>query len=78
MSPAGLQGAVRSHQVQLLMPGTDVGSSLSQISPTRKRNHILKLLGEFLGELVKVNTAKWQEFPFKYKVFDKHNSSTRK
>ena len=47
---------------------------MSQISPTPKQNHILKLLGEFL----KVNSANWQVFPLKYKVFNKHNSSTSK
>ena len=53
MCPAGLQSAVRSHQVHQLMPGTDVGLwfaehySMSQISPTPKRNHILKPLDEF-------------------------------
>ena len=31
-----------------------------------------------LGELLKVNTANWLAFPLKYKVFDKHNSFTRK
>ena len=52
MCSAGLQGAVRSHQVHQLMPGTDVGCGLpnalmSQISPTPKQKHILNLLGKF-------------------------------
>ena len=31
-----------------------------------------------IGELLKVNTANWQAFPLKYKVFDKYNTSTTK
>ena len=31
-----------------------------------------------LGESLKINTANWVAFPFKYRVFDKHNSSTKK
>ena len=30
------------------------------------------------GELLKVNTANWPAFPFKYKVFDKFNTSIKK
>ena len=31
-----------------------------------------------IGELLKVNTAKWLAFILKYKVFDEYNSSTTK
>ena len=83
MCPAGSRDAVRSRQVHQLKQGTDVGCGLStlfnviDITNSRAEPHF-KATRWVIGELSKVNTANWQAFPLKYKVFDKYNSFTTK
>ena len=83
MCPAGLQGAVRSHQVHQLTQGTDVGCGLptlfkvTVITNSLAEPH-LKATRWVIGELLKVNTANWPAFPLKYKIIYKYNTSTTK
>ena len=83
MCPVGLQGTVRSHQVHQLKQDTHVGCGLptlfniTDITNSLAEPHF-KVLRWVIGELLKVNTANWQAFPFKYKVFDKYKTYTTK
>ena len=80
MCPAGLQGTFRSLQVHQLKQGIDVGWTLfnvTDITNSLAGPHF-KATRRVIGELLKVNTANWQAFPHKYKVFGKYNSSTTK
>ena len=83
MCPAGLQGAIRSCQVHQLKQGPHVGCGLlTLLNFTDITNPLAESLFKatrwVLGELLKVNTANWLAFPFKYKAFDKYNTSTKK
>ena len=76
--PSGLAGC----QVHQLMPGTDDGcvlpnANVTDITNSQAESH-LKATRRVRGELLKVNTANWLAFLLKCKVFDKHNSPTRK
>ena len=51
--------------------------NVADITNSQAESHF-KATRQVLGELLKVNTANWSAFPLKYKVIDKHNSSTRK
>ena len=69
-------------QVHQLMPGTNVGCGLPTLfnftdANSQAEQHF-KATRRVLGELLKVNTTNWLTLPLKCKVFDKHNSSTRK
>ena len=83
MCPAGLQGAIRSHQVHQLIQGPHVGCGLpilfniTDITNSLAEPHF-KATRWVIGELLKVNTANWLAFHLKYKVFDKYNTSTTK
>ena len=80
MCPAGLQGAVRFHQ---LTQDTHVGCGLptlfniTDITNSLAEPHF-KATGRVIGELLKVITANWLAFPLKYWIFDKYNTSTTK
>ena len=81
--PAGLLVAVRSPQLHQLKRGTHVGCGLPMlfniidITNSLAEPHF-KATKWVIGELLKVNTANWLAFPFKYKIFDKYNTSTKK
>ena len=83
MCPAGLQGAVRCRQVHHLKQGVDVGCGLptlfnvTDVTNSLAEPHI-NATRLVIVELLKVNTANWRDFPHKYKVFDKYNTSTTK
>ena len=83
MCPVGLQGAVRSRQVHQLTHSTEVGCGLltlfnvTDITNSLAEPHF-KATRWIIGELLKVNTAKWIAFSLKYKVFDKYNTSQQK
>ena len=51
--------------------------SVTDITNSQAEPHF-KATRRVIGELLKVNTAKWLAFARKYKVFDKYNSSTIK
>ena len=83
MSIEGLPSAICSRQVHQLTQGTDVGFGLptlfnvTDITNSLAEPHF-KATKWVIGELLKVNTANWQAFPLKYKVFDKYNASATK
>ena len=64
------QGLMWAVVCQALFNITDITNSLAE-------SHF-KATRWVLGELSKVNTANWQVFPLKYKVFDKYNTSSTK
>ena len=83
MSSAGFQGTVRSRQVHQLKQGAHVGCGLPMLfNITDLTNSIaepyFKATRWVICELLKFNTANWLAFPFKYKAFDKYNTSTTK
>ena len=68
--PAGLQDTDIGCSLPTLFTVTDITNSLAE-------SHF-KATGWVICELLKVNTANWQAFPLKYKVFDRYNTSTTK
>ena len=79
MCPAGLQGAkfTNKSRTQMLALVCRTLFNITDITTSQTESH-LKATRRFLGELLKVSTANWRAFHLKYKVFDKHKSSTRK
>ena len=79
MCPVGLQGAKSTSETraQTLAVVWWMLFSVTDITNSQAEPHF-KATRRVLGELLKVNMANWLAFPLKYKVFDKHNSSTRK
>ena len=83
MCPAGLQGAIRSHQVHQLKQGTHLGCGLPTLFNITDNTNSLAgphfdATRWVIGELLKFNTTNWLAFPFKYKAFNKCNTSTTK
>ena len=83
MCPAGLQGAIHSHQVNQLKQGTHMGCGLptlfyiTDITYSLAEPHF-KATRWVIDELLKFNTANWLASPLKYKAFSKYNSLTTK